>query len=236
MNRRSWVMIELAGLSRTYPGPPPVGALLPTHLTVTAGEHIAVIGRSGSGKSTLLNLLGLLDRPSSGAYRFDGVRTSELSDTERTTLRGRRIGFVFQGFNLLAHRTATENVALGRLYSGVGRRERIRDAREALMRVGLGHRLDAMPPTMSGGERQRVAIARAIVNRPRLLLCDEPTGNLDSATAGEVLDVLEQLHGDGVTLIVITHDPDTAVRAQRVLLIRDGHVSEAAPMPSTGHV
>ncbi|MGW2255433.1 ABC transporter ATP-binding protein [Kitasatospora sp. NPDC001660] len=219
-------VIELAGITRTYPGPPPVHALHPTDLTVGAGQYCTVVGPSGSGKSTLLNLLGLLDRPTAGTYLLDGVDTAGLSEKRRTALRGRRIGFVFQSFQLLPYRTATDNVALAHLYDAVPRRQRQEAARAALARVGLSHRLDALPTTLSGGERQRVAIARALVHRPSLLLCDEPTGNLDSATATQVLDLFDALHAEGMTLLVITHDSDTAERGQRTLTIRDGVLTE----------
>ncbi|MFG1995517.1 ABC transporter ATP-binding protein [Actinoplanes sp. NPDC048988] len=220
-------VLELTRVSRAYPGPPPVHALLPVDLAVAAGEFLAVIGPSGSGKSTLLNLLGLLDRPNEGTLRLDGVDTQSLRERERTALRGRRIGFVFQSFHLIPHRTATENVALAQLYSGVAARERTRTARQTLSRVGLSHRLDAFPATMSGGECQRVAIARALVNRPSLLLCDEPTGNLDSVTSATVLDLLDQVHADGVTIVMITHDAAVAARAERVVGIRDGRLTDA---------
>ncbi|MFD0262135.1 ABC transporter ATP-binding protein [Kitasatospora indigofera] len=219
-------VIELAGITRTYPGPPPVHALRPTDLTIGAGQYCAVVGPSGSGKSTLLNLLGLLDRPTLGTYLLDGVDTARLSEKHRTALRGRRIGFVFQSFHLLPYRTATENVALAHLYDAMPRGRRQEEARSALARVGLEHRLDALPTTLSGGERQRVAIARALVHRPSLLLCDEPTGNLDSATAAQVLGLFDVLHAEGMTLLVITHDANTAGRAQRTLTIRDGVLSE----------
>ncbi|MFF2079139.1 ABC transporter ATP-binding protein [Kitasatospora sp. NPDC058162] len=228
--RRS--VIELVGITRTYPGPSPVHALRPTDLTVGAGEYCTVVGPSGSGKSTLLNLLGLLDRPSEGTYLLDGVDTARLPEKLRTALRGRRIGFVFQSFHLLPYRTATDNVALAHLYDAVPRRQRRQAAREALARVGLGHRLDALPTTLSGGERQRVAIARALVHHPSLLLCDEPTGNLDSATAAQVLDLFDLLHGEGMTLLVITHDAHTAARGQRTLTIRDGVLTETRPVAS----
>jgi putative ABC transport system ATP-binding protein len=221
-------VIELRAVARTYPGPPPVEALRPSDLIVGQGEYLAVVGPSGSGKSTLLNLLGLLDRPTGGTLLLDGIDTALLSEKDRTALRGRRIGFVFQSFHLLPYRTATENVALAQVYTGARAKVRIADAREALSRVGLGHRLDALPTTMSGGERQRVAIARALLNRPSLLLCDEPTGNLDSATSASVLDLFDALNSDGVTLLVITHDPRTAARAHRAVTIQDGLLFEKA--------
>jgi putative ABC transport system ATP-binding protein len=216
--------VRLSGVAKTYPGIVEVRALHPTDLRIDHGEFLAVVGPSGSGKSTLLHLIGLLDRPSAGRYEFCGADVSTLRERDRTALRGRRIGFVFQSFHLLAHRTATENVALAQLYVTTDRRARSADAVQALRTVGLGHRLDALPPTMSGGERQRVAIARALVNRPDVILCDEPTGNLDSRTSAYVMTLLEELHASGLTVIVITHDLAVAERAKRVITIRDGRI------------
>jgi len=221
-------VIELARVGRSFSGPPPVTALHPCDLTVGRGEYLAVTGPSGSGKSTLLHLLGLLDTPSHGTYRLDGIDTGTLSDRDRSTLRGRRIGFVFQAFHLLPHRTAEENVLLAQVYNRTPRSRRREAARAALHQVGLDHRVDALPTTLSGGERQRVAIARALVNRPSLLLCDEPTGNLDSANAAAVLAQFDRLHGEGYTLVVITHDPAVAARAGRSVRISDGRLSEPA--------
>lgn len=222
-------IVELHGVAKTYPATPVVHALKPVDLTIEAGDWLAVVGPSGSGKSTLLNLLGLLDRPTEGRYVFAGVDVSTLDERARTAVRGRRIGFVFQQFHLLPHRTAVENVALALLYGTPSARQRTTGAVEALRRVGLGHRLHALPSTMSGGERQRVAIARALVGAPDLVLCDEPTGNLDSTNAQAVLDLLADLNADGVTLIVITHDPDVAARARNRLRIRDGFLTPVAP-------
>lgn len=215
-------VIDLRGVARTYPGPPPVQALRPVDLRVEPGEYVAVVGPSGSGKSTLLNLLGLLDRPSEGRYLLDGIDTADLNERERTAMRGYRIGFVFQSFHLMAYRTATENVMLAQVYTGASRKDRMLAAREVLCRVGLGHRLDALPSVLSGGERQRVAIARALVGAPSLLLCDEPTGNLDTATSQAIGDLLQELNTQGTTLVVITHDPNAAARAGRIVAIRDG--------------
>ncbi|MGW4852807.1 ABC transporter ATP-binding protein [Streptomyces sp. NPDC004288] len=215
-------VIEFRKVALTYPGPPSVPALKPCDLVVRQGEFVTVVGPSGSGKSTFLNVAGLLDMPSEGSYLLDGFDTRNLADADRTALRGRRIGFVFQSFHLLAHRTAQENVGLSMLYAGVSTSERRARAREALRRVGLGHRLDAQPTRLSGGERQRVAIARALAARPSLLLCDEPTGNLDSANAAGVLALLEDLHQDGMTILVITHDPMVAERGERQVSISDG--------------
>jgi putative ABC transport system ATP-binding protein len=231
--RASPPVIELRGLARTYPGPPPVHALRPADLVIEAGDYVAVTGPSGSGKSTLLHLLGLLDAPSDGTYLLDGVDTGRLPDKARSTLRGRRIGFVFQSFHLLPYRTAAENVLLAQLYNRTPRAQRSAAALEALDRVGLGHRVNALPTTLSGGESQRVAIARALVNRPSLLLCDEPTGNLDSHNAATVMGLLDALHADGFTIVVITHDAQVAARAGRAVLIKDGLLSEA-PSLSVG--
>ncbi|OKK09990.1 ABC transporter ATP-binding protein [Streptomyces sp. CB02400] len=218
-------VIEFRGIGLTYPGPPPVAALRPCDLTVERGEFVAVVGPSGSGKSTFLNIAGLLDTPTSGMYLLDGVDTGTLRDADRTALRGLRIGFVFQTFHLLPQRSTLENVKLALVYSGFPRRERTARAREALEQVGLGHRIEALPTRLSGGERQRVAIARALVTQPSLLLCDEPTGNLDTANADSVLALLEELHADGMTVLVITHDPLVAARARRTVTIRDGVLS-----------
>ncbi|MHA5047929.1 ABC transporter ATP-binding protein [Streptomyces sp. SD15] len=221
-------VIEFRAVGLTYPGPPPVCAFRPTDLVIRQGEYVTVVGPSGSGKSTFLNIAGLIDAPTDGRYLLDGIDTVNLRDAQRTSLRGRRIGFVFQAFHLLPHRSALENVLLAMVYDSVPRSERRTRARDALVRVGLGHRMDALPTRLSGGERQRVAIARAIVGRPSLLLCDELTGNLDTATADSILGLLDELHGDGMTIVVITHDPSVAARGERTLSIRDGVLSENA--------
>ncbi len=220
-------VVQLDGLSRAFPGSPPVHALRGVDLVVEAGDYLSVIGPSGSGKSTLLHILGLLDRPSSGDYLLDGHSTAAASETRRAQLRGGQIGFVFQQFHLLPHRTVLDNVLLATRYSGVPRGEREARARAALGRVHLEHRVDAMPTTLSGGERQRVAVARAVVTGPSLLLADEPTGNLDTANSAEVLDLFDELHGEGLTLIVITHDPVVSARAQRRVRIVDGLLAAA---------
>jgi putative ABC transport system ATP-binding protein len=219
-------LIELRGMARTYPGPPPVPALRPADLVIEAGDYVAVSGPSGSGKSTLVHLLGLLDAPSEGSYLLNGLDTSALDDLDRSALRGRQIGLVFQEFHLLPYRTALENVLLAELYNSTPRSVRITAATDALTAVGLGHRLDALPTTLSGGERQRVAIARALVNRPGLLLCDEPTGNLDSGNAATVMELLDQLNDAGFTIVVITHDAGVASHAGRKVAIHDGVLSE----------
>lgn len=215
-------VVRFDGVAMTYPGPPPVEALRPADLTISQGEYATVVGPSGSGKSTFLNVVGLLDRPTAGRYELDGIDVGVLKEADRTALRGRRIGFVFQSFHLLPYRSALENVTLAQLYTGPSAAHRQVNAMEALAKVGLSHRAHAMPTTLSGGERQRVAIARALVNQPSLLLCDEPTGNLDSSTAGAVLELLDEVHVLGYTVIVITHDPNVATRGQRVITIRDG--------------
>jgi putative ABC transport system ATP-binding protein len=218
-------LLELDGVTKTYPGPPPVTALRPANLTVYVGQYLAITGRSGSGKSTLLNILGLIDRPTAGTYRIDGLDTAAMSEPTRTALRARRIGLVFQAFHLLPHRSAEENVALGLLYKGRPARMRRDAARTALSRVGLADRTDATPARLSGGEQQRVAIARALVSEPALLLCDEPTGNLDTTTANQILDIIDELHRDGLTVIVITHDPSVGNRAEGSVRITDGVVN-----------
>jgi putative ABC transport system ATP-binding protein len=219
-------VIELRGLARTYPGPPPVAALRPADLVIGEGDHVAVTGPSGSGKSTLLHLLGLLDSPTEGSYLLGGLDTSALSDRDRSALRGRRIGIVFQEFHLLPYRTALENVLVAELYNQTPRGGRLRAAIDALDAVGLAHRLDALPTTLSGGESQRVAIARALVNRPSLLLCDEPTGNLDSRNAAALMELLDHLNATGFTIVVITHDAGVAAHATRTIAISDGVLSE----------
>ncbi len=218
----------MSGVGRVYPGPPRVEAVRDVDLTIASGEYLSIIGPSGSGKSTLLHLLGLLDRPSHGVYRLDGVDVSTLTERRRTRVRGERIGFVFQAFHLLPHRSVLENVELAMIYLRVPRRDRTARATATLERVGLGHRLDFDPITLSGGERQRVAIARALVAQPSLLLADEPTGNLDSGNAASVLDLFDELHAEGLTLAVITHDDGVSARAQRRVRIVDGTVSRRA--------
>jgi len=219
-------VIRLSGVSRRYPGPPEVVALHEVDLTIGRGDYLAIAGPSGSGKSTLLNLLGLLDRPTTGRYELGGVDVAALPERDRAALRGGRIGFVFQAFHLVPHRTAVENVMLAQVYNGTPRSRRRPAAADALVQVGLEHRMHALPTTMSGGECQRVAIARALVNEPSLLLCDEPTGNLDSATAGQLLELLDRLHAAGLTLVMITHAAEVAARAQRTVTIKDGTLQE----------
>ena len=225
--RTRYPVVLLDGVSRVFDTEPPVEALRSIDLSVEAEEYVAIIGPSGSGKSTLLNVLGLLDRPSDGRYLLDGIDTADLSDSERAAERGRRIGFVFQSFHLLSYRTVEENVMLSELYLGTSRKDRRRRAIEALDRVGLSHRLGFEPGRLSGGERQRVAIARALLGQPSLLLCDEPTGNLDSANTQSVLALFDELRAQGLTILVITHDADVAARAARRVRMGDGQLGEA---------
>jgi len=215
-------VVEFAGVTRTYPGPPEVRALREADLVVGGSEYVAVTGPSGSGKSTFLNVVGLLDRPDGGVYRLDGIDTATLPERDRTALRGRRIGFVFQSFHLVRHRSVVENVTMAMIYTGVSRRLRAGRALETLARVGLTHRAYARAGHLSGGEAQRAAIARALVNRPSMLLCDEPTGNLDSANAEAVLELIDELNADGLTILMVTHDPAVAGRAHRTVRMKDG--------------
>ncbi|MFF4199058.1 ABC transporter ATP-binding protein [Nonomuraea sp. NPDC001831] len=219
-------VIELTGVCRRYAAQPPVRALDAVSMRVGRGDHVAVMGPSGSGKSTLLNVLGLLDRPDSGSYRLDGAETTTLPDRVRTRLRGERIGFVFQSFHLLAHRTVVENVMLAELYTRRPRKGRRERALAALDRVGLGHRTAFAPGRLSGGERQRTAIARALMGSPSLLLCDEPTGNLDSRNTEAVLDLFDELRRQGLTIVVITHEQEVGARAERRVRITDGVLVE----------
>jgi putative ABC transport system ATP-binding protein len=217
-------VLELVAVSRTFPGVPPVRALDEVDLTIDAGELVAMVGPSGSGKSTLMNVIGTLDRPTNGVVLVDGVATTAMSDSALAGLRAARIGFVFQQFHLLEGASTVDNVATGLLYRGTARAERRSRAVAALERVGLGHRLGHRPPQLSGGERQRVAIARAIVGEPAIVLADEPTGNLDSATSATILALIEKLHREGSTIVVITHDHEIAGRLPRQVSMRDGRV------------
>ena len=220
-------LIRLLGVGRTFrSGDIEVRALRDADLEVRRGEYLSIVGPSGSGKSTLLNIIALLDRHTSGTYRFEGTDVTELSEGARTGLRAHRIGFVFQSFHLLAHRTVTENVIMSMLYNSVPPRERRARARAALDRVGLDHRAGFRPGRLSGGERQRVAIARAIATRPAILICDEPTGNLDSASTESVLELFDDLRSDGLTLLVVTHDGAVSARAERIVRMHDGRLSE----------
>jgi putative ABC transport system ATP-binding protein len=218
-------LVRLEDVTRVYRmGDVEVRALAGVTLELVGGEFTAIMGASGSGKSTLMNLLGCLDRPTSGRYLLEGQEVSRLGNDQLAAIRNQTIGFVFQSFNLLSRTSALENVELPLLYANVGAAERHARAREALTRVGLGERVDHHPNQMSGGQQQRVAIARALVNRPRVLLADEPTGNLDSRTSEDVMALFQELGRSGITVILVTHEPDIAAYAARVITMRDGLV------------
>lgn len=218
-------MIEIQGLTKIYDtGSIQVEALRSVDFQVDEGDFVAVIGASGSGKSTLMNIIGCLDRPTRGRYILDGVDTSTLNDTQLATIRNQKIGFVFQSFNLLARVNAIKNVELPLIYGRVGRSDRQRRALEALDRVGLSDRIDHKPNELSGGQKQRVAIARALVTQPAIVLADEPTGNLDSHSTEEIMQIFKRLSDEGVTLIIVTHEHEIADNAKRIVTFRDGRI------------
>jgi putative ABC transport system ATP-binding protein len=219
-------LIDLRGIYKVYDmGAEKVHALNGVDLAVERGEYVAIMGSSGSGKSTLMNLLGCLDTPSDGSYILNGTAVQELDDSELAAIRNKEIGFVFQTFNLLARTDALHNVELPLIYAGLSRAERRERAKKALERVGLGSRMTHQPNELSGGQRQRVAIARALVNDPSILLADEPTGNLDSATSEEIMQLFDELHQAGNTVVLVTHEPDIAEHAWRKVTLRDGKVT-----------
>jgi putative ABC transport system ATP-binding protein len=225
IHSKNGALIQIEGMTKVYQmGDVQVHALRGVSLVVHRGEYVAIMGASGSGKSTLMNMIGLLDRPTDGSYRIQGTEAGKLSRSRLADLRNREIGFVFQQFNLLPRVSARRQVELPLFYAGISGRKGREMAQEALTRVGLADRADHRPEELSGGEQQRVAIARALVNKPSILLADEPTGALDTKTGAEVLDLIEQLHTQGLTVIMVTHDPRVAQRAGRVVTLSDGVV------------
>ena len=239
-NEKHDAVISIQDVHRIYQlGENRVHALRGINLEIGRGEFVAIMGSSGSGKSTLMNILGCLDRPTSGNYVLDGVNVAQLPKKELAAIRNRRIGFVFQGFNLLSRTTALENVELPTLYARLEVEERQKRARRALEMVGLGERLDHFPSQLSGGQQQRVAVARALVNQPSILLADEPTGNLDSRTSVEIMSILQKLNNEGLTIVLVTHEPDIAQYANRVITFLDGRVRRdelVAQRPSAAQV
>ncbi|MFC1694554.1 ABC transporter ATP-binding protein [Pseudomonadota bacterium] len=222
---KSSTVIELQDVYRTYRmGDQVLNALDGVNLTIKRNEYVAVVGASGSGKSTMMNIIGCLDRASKGEYLLNGTNVGHMNETELARARNREIGFVFQSFNLLARASALKNVMQPLVYRGVSQTERIRRASEALERVGLGGRLDSRPNQLSGGQRQRVAISRALVGNPAILLADEPTGNLDSTTSKEIMALIDQVHEQGQTIIMVTHEPDIARHCNRVIRLEDGKI------------
>ncbi len=220
-------VINITGIGKTYRiGEVIVNALREVDLQIKKGEYVALMGPSGSGKSTLMNILGCLDTPSRGKYFLNGTDVSNMTDNELAEIRNKEIGFIFQTFNLLARNTSLDNVALPLVYAGISKKDRILKAEEALRSVGLGDRMDHKPNELSGGQRQRVAIARALVNNPSIILADEPTGNLDSKTSVEIMELIEKIHEAGNTVIIVTHEEDIAKRAKRIIRLRDGLIED----------
>jgi len=230
-NDMAEMMIEVRDLKKLYRmGTETIYALNGVNLNIARNEYLALMGPSGSGKSTLMNLLGCLDTPTSGTYHLNHIDVSQVDDDELAEIRNKEIGFVFQTFNLLPRLSALENVALPLVYAGMGRHDRLEQAAEALRSVGLGDRMDHRPNELSGGQRQRVAVARALVNRPSIILADEPTGNLDSKTSYEIMDLFDNLHAQGNTIIIVTHEPDIAQRTLRIVKLIDGVVESDEPV------
>jgi putative ABC transport system ATP-binding protein len=218
-------IIELKDISRIYSiGQVQIPALKQVSLSISKNEYVSLIGPSGSGKSTLMNILGCLDTATNGTYILNGHNVSHLSDNELAAIRNKEIGFVFQTFNLIPRMTSLENVALPLVYAGMAKKERLERAKDVMVSVGLGDRMDHKPNELSGGQRQRVAIARALVNHPSIILADEPTGNLDSKTSYEIMDLFEELHRKGNTIIIVTHEPDIAARSERIVRLKDGNI------------
>lgn len=227
----SEMMIEVQDLKKLYRmGTETIYALNGVNLNIARNEYLALMGPSGSGKSTLMNLLGCLDTPTTGTYHLNHIDVSKVDDDELAEIRNKEIGFVFQTFNLLPRLSALENVALPLVYAGMNRQDRIERAEQALQSVGLGDRMDHRPNELSGGQRQRVAIARALVNHPSIILADEPTGNLDSKTSYEIMDLFDNLHAQGNTIIIVTHEPDIAQRTLRIVKLIDGVVESDEPV------
>jgi putative ABC transport system ATP-binding protein len=224
------LVIDIKGIGKAYRiGEVTVNALKEVDLQIERGEYVALMGPSGSGKSTLMNILGCLDTPSKGKYWLNGTDVSHMTDNELAEIRNKEIGFIFQTFNLLARNTSLDNVALPLVYAGVSKKDRIIRAEKALTSVGLGDRMDHKPNELSGGQRQRVAIARALVNTPSIILADEPTGNLDTKTSHEIMELLEEIHNSGNTVIIVTHEEDIAKRAKRIVRLRDGVIESDGP-------
>lgn len=226
MDKKDAIAIRLRDIKKIYKmGGQELAALNGINLDIKRGEFVALMGPSGSGKSTLMNILGCLDRPTVGSYELEGKEVANLSDDELAVMRNKHIGFVFQNFNLLSRISSLENVALPLVYAGIGASERRKRAKQVLEAVGLGDRAEHMPNELSGGQRQRVAIARALVNNPEIIMADEPTGNLDTKSTKEIMEIFQEMHGRGKTIILVTHEPEIAVCANRQLLVRDGIIT-----------